>query len=173
MRLVTASLCITTFVLAATIGLGAQGAAKKAAPAKAAPAAAAPAHSMATPGEMKWGPAPPALPAGAQIAVLDGDPGKAAPFVMRLKFPDGYKIPPHWHSGAENITTISGTFMMGLGDKYDAAAMHTLPAGSFAMMPKEGRHYATVKGETIVQIHGTGPFDVNYINPADDPSKKK
>ena len=173
MRLDSRSLVVATLVLAGSIGLAAQAPAKKAAaPAKAAPAA-APAHSMATPAEMKWGPAPPSLPAGAQLAVLDGDPGKAVPFTMRLKMPDGYKVAPHWHSGTENITTISGTFMMGLGDKFDATAMHALPAGSFTMMPKEGRHYAQAKGETIVQIHGTGPFDVNYINPADDPSKKK
>jgi anti-sigma factor ChrR (cupin superfamily) len=171
MRLTINSLAIATLVLAGSIALAAQGA-KKAAPAAAA-AAPAPAHSMATPAEMKWGPAPPSLPAGAQLAVLDGDPGKAVPFTMRLKMPDGYKIAPHWHSGTENITIISGTFNMGLGDKFDAAGLHALPAGSFTMMPKEGRHYATVKGETIVQIHGTGPFDVHYINPADDPSAKK
>lgn len=168
MRLDFSKLALVALIsLASTLAVSAQGAKK---PAAAAPAAA---HTMATPAELQWGPAPPSLPAGAQLAVLDGDPGKAVPFTMRLKMPDGYKIAPHWHSSDENITIVAGTFMMGLGDQADAARLHALPAGSFTKMPKEGRHYATVKGETIVQIHGTGPFDVNYINPADDPSKKK
>ena len=87
----------------------------------------------------------------ARLAVLDSDPGKAMPVHDAQKMPDGYKIAPHWHSGTENITIISGV-QHGPGDKFDAAAMHALPAGSFTMMPKEGRHYATVKGETIVRF---------------------
>ena len=81
-----------------------------------------------TPAELKWGPAPPALPPGAQIAVLDGDPGKDGFFTLRLKFPDGYKIAPHWHPTDENIVIVSGTFMMGLGEKRNEASMHALAA---------------------------------------------
>ena len=128
-------------------------------------------HTAMTPAELKWGPAPPALPPGAQIAVLDGDPGKDGFFTLRLKFPDGYKIAPHWHPTDENIVIVAGTFMMGMGEKRTEASMHALPQGSFTYIPKTGRHYATAKGETIVQIYGQGPFLVNYVNPADDPSK--
>lgn len=130
-------------------------------------------HVAMTPSELKWGPAPPVLPPGAQIAVLDGDPGKDGFFTLRLKFPDGYKIAPHWHPTDENISIVSGTFMMGLGEKRNEAAMHSLPAGSFTIMPKTGRHYATAKGETVVQIYGQGPFVVNYVNPADNPTTAK
>jgi quercetin dioxygenase-like cupin family protein len=130
-------------------------------------------HVAVTPSELKWGPAPPVLPAGAQIAVLDGDPGKDGFFTLRLKFPDGYKIAPHWHPTDENIVVVAGTFMMGLGEKRNDAAMHALTTGSFTVMPKTGRHYATAKGETIVQIYGQGPFVVNYVNPADNPTTAK
>lgn len=129
-------------------------------------------HVAMTPSELKWGPAPPVLPPGAQIAVLDGDPGKEGFFTLRLKFPDGYKIAPHWHPTDENIVVVAGTFLMGLGEKRADASMHALPAGSFTVMPKMGRHYATAKGETVVQIYGQGPFVVNYVNPADNPTTK-
>lgn len=135
------------------------------------PVAAAPKHVAFTPAQLQWGPAPPVLPAGAQIAVLDGDPTREGFFTIRLKFPDGYKIAPHWHPTDENIVVISGVFTMGLGDKRNDATMHELPAGSFTTMPKEGRHYAGAKGETVVQIYGQGPFIVNYVNPADNPTK--
>jgi quercetin dioxygenase-like cupin family protein len=128
-------------------------------------------HVAITPAELKWGPAPPSLPPGAQIAVLDGDPGKDGFFTLRLKFPDGYKIAPHWHPTDENIVVVSGTFMMGLGEKRDDASMHALPSGSFTVMPKTGRHYASAKGETVVQIYGQGPFVVNYVNRSDVPTK--
>lgn len=128
-------------------------------------------HTAMTPSELKWGPAPPVLPPGAQIAVLDGDPGKDGFFTLRLKFPDGYKIAPHWHPTDENIVVVSGTFVMGLGETRDNKAMHALPAGSFAVMPKMGRHYASAKGETVVQIYGQGPFVVNYVNKTDVPTK--
>ena len=130
-------------------------------------------HVAMTPSELKWGPAPPVLPPGAQIAVLDGDPGKDGFFTLRLKFPDGYKIAPHWHPTDENIVIVSGTFMMGLGEKRNEGSMHALTSGSFTVMPKTSRHYATAKGETVVQIYGQGPFIVNYVNPADNPTTKE
>lgn len=129
-------------------------------------------HTAMTPAELKWGPAPSVLPPGAQIAVLDGDPGKDGFFTLRLKFPDGYTIAPHWHPTDENIVVVSGTFVMGLGDKREAATMHSLPAGSFTVMPKMGRHYASAKGETVVQIYGQGPFVVNYVDPAYKPTSR-
>jgi quercetin dioxygenase-like cupin family protein len=85
--------------------------------------------------------------------------------------PEGYRVAPHWHPTDEKIVVLQGTFWMGLGDKFDAAAGHELPAGSYAVMPTGVRHYALAKGETVVQVSGMGPFRMNYINPADDPSK--
>jgi quercetin dioxygenase-like cupin family protein len=131
-------------------------------------------HVMMTPGEMKWGPGPPSLPAGAELAVLSGDPSKAgSAFTVRAKFPAGYKVPPHWHPTDENVVVISGTMMFGLGTKFDEAEMHESPVGTFAIMPAGTRHFAMAKEESIVQIYGTGPFAVNYVNPADDPRKAK
>jgi hypothetical protein len=129
-------------------------------------------HVVVTPEKLKWGPAPPALPSGAEIAVMHGDPSKEGLFTVRLKMPDGYKVPPHWHPTDENVTVLQGTFMMGTGDKFAADTAMALPAGSFAHMPKEKRHFAFAKGETIIQVHGTGPFQVHFVNPDDDPRKK-
>jgi quercetin dioxygenase-like cupin family protein len=128
-------------------------------------------HVMVRPDDIKWVPAP-AIPAGAKIAVLAGDPSKSGPYVMRVKMPDGYKVPPHWHPADENVTVLQGTFMAGKGDKFNAEASETLPAGSFVRMPKEMRHFAWAKGETIIQLHGIGPFEINYVNADDDPRKK-
>ena len=130
-------------------------------------------HVVITPDQLKWGPPPPALPPGAQVAVLDGDPAQAGvPFAIRIKFPDGYKVAPHWHPTDENVVVLSGTFMVGLGDKMDIAAMHTMAAGSYTKMPQRTNHYAMAKGETVIQLYGVGPFQVTYVNPDDDPRKK-
>jgi quercetin dioxygenase-like cupin family protein len=120
--------------------------------------------------EIKWGDAPPQLPRGGQIAVLHGDPTKPSQFVIRLKAPDGYRIPPHWHSRDEQITVVAGTLVLHMGDTMEAAG-HDLDAGSFHFLPGRMHHSAEAKGETVVQISGTGPFDIHYLNPADDPSK--
>ncbi len=135
-------------------------------------AAPATAHVMVTPADLKWGSVPPTLPAGAQLAVLDGDPTKPGYFSIRLKMPDGYKVAPHWHPTDENIVVVQGVFKIGGGDTYSDSATHELTAGSFTKMPKRMHHFAGAKGETIIQIYGSGPFVVNYLNPADDPSKK-
>lgn len=125
-----------------------------------------------TPKEMKWGPAPPALPKGAQVTVLKGDPGKAGPFVLRLMMPGSYRIAPHWHSQDEELTVISGTFYLGLGDSGDAKAAHALPAGGFHALPAKAHHYAFTRGRAVVQVAGNGPFDITYVKPEDDPQKK-
>jgi quercetin dioxygenase-like cupin family protein len=135
-------------------------------------APAAPSHPGVLPAEIKWGPAPPALPPGAQMAVLAGDPGKEAMFVIRAKFPAGYRVAPHWHPTDELVTVISGTLQFGMGDKVDAAALRAYPAGSFVIAPKEMRHYAQTKAETVIQVSGMGPFVLNYVNAADDPRTK-
>ena len=127
-------------------------------------------HPMAvTADAVQWGPAPPALPAGAKLAVLAGDPGAEGPFTIRASFPDGYRIAPHWHPTIENLTVISGTFHVGTGDTFDTAKAQALTAGSFASMPATMHHYAWAEGATVVQVHGTGPFQLNYVNAADDP----
>lgn len=120
--------------------------------------------------EIKWGDVPPALPPGAQIAVLYGDPFKKNAFTVRLKMPDGYKIPPHWHTQDEQLSILSGTFVLHMGDTMDSPA-HELSAGAYHFLPGKAHHAAEVKGETILQLHGMGPFDIHYLNPADDPSK--
>jgi hypothetical protein len=131
-------------------------------------------HTVIVPTALKWMPAPSGLPSGAQMAVLTGDPNKSgAAYVFRAKLPDGYKVPPHWHSIDENVTVLSGTLLIGKGDKLDASKAEALPAGSFMSMPKTMRHFAIAKGETVIQLHGIGPFDIHYVNPADDPRKNE
>jgi mannose-6-phosphate isomerase-like protein (cupin superfamily) len=120
-----------------------------------------------------WSPAPPSLPAGAKIAVLHGDPGKPGPFILRLMTPAGYKVSPHWHSQDEALTIISGTLYIGMGDTYEPSTARGLQAGGFHYLPAKAHHYAYSKKPTIVQISGNGPFDINYVNPADDPRKHK
>ena len=128
-------------------------------------------HVALTSAEVKWGAPPPVLSKGAMFAVISGDPTKAGPFAIRLKVPAGYKIAPHWHPTDEHVTVLSGTFALGMGEKFDRASMKTMPAGSYALLPAEMRHYAMAKTAAIVQVHGMGPFVLNYVNPADDPSK--
>jgi hypothetical protein len=131
-------------------------------------------HVAVRPDAIKWGPAPPSLPPGAQLAVLVGDPTKPdTPYVLRAKLPDGYKVPPHWHSSDENVTVVQGTLRIGKGEKLDPSKMEDLPTGSFMHMPKTMRHFAMAKGETIIQVHGIGPFDITYVNPGDDPRTNK
>ena len=128
-------------------------------------------HIAITPADVKWGQPPPSLAKGAEFAVVSGDPGKAGPFVIRLKFPAGYKVAPHWHPTDEHVTVLSGTMALGMGEKFDEAAMKQLPAGSYGVLPAEMRHFAIAKTEATIQVHGMGPFVLNYVNPADDPSK--
>jgi len=126
-----------------------------------------------TPHQIKWGPPPPFVPAGAQVAVLEGDPtASTGDFTIRLKMPDGYKIPPHWHPKRENVTVVSGSFKVGMGDKFDESKLMIFPAGSFAYLDPDMHHYAMAAGPTVVQVHGMSPLQFNYVNPADDPSKK-
>jgi quercetin dioxygenase-like cupin family protein len=129
-------------------------------------------HLVVTPDQIKWGPAPPSLPPGARMAVLEGDPSKAGPpFTIRAKLPDGYSVPPHWHPRDERIIVIQGTFGMGLGERFDPAAGRELPVGSYAVTPKGVRHFVWAKSETVIEVSGTGPIEVHYVNPADDPRK--
>jgi hypothetical protein len=123
------------------------------------------------PNAVKWGPVPPSLPKGAMIAVLSGDPFKDGPYVVRLKLPENYRFPAHHHPTTENVTVLSGSFHAGMGDKFDADKGQTFVPGGFVSMPAGMNHYAWATTETIVQVHGNGPFAIVYVNPADDPSK--
>jgi len=132
------------------------------------------AQNAFTSDQVKYGPVPPSLPPGAQLAVLEGDPmATSGDFTVRVKMPDGYKIPPHTHPNRENVTVLSGTIKVGMGDQFDATKMMSFGAGSFAYLDPSMHHYAAASGETVIQIHGMSPLKVNYINPADDPSMKK
>ena len=126
-----------------------------------------------TPDAIQWTAAPPTLPEGAKMAVLSGNPNGAGQFAVRLKLPDGYRIMPHWHPTAENVTVLSGEFRVGMGNKFDESKLQALPAGSYASVPAHHNHYGMTRGETELQITAAGPFKVVYVNPADDPSKKK
>jgi quercetin dioxygenase-like cupin family protein len=122
--------------------------------------------------DVKWGPAPPVLPKGAEMAVLTGDPSKAGLYVLRIKLPANAKVPAHHHPTVENITVISGSFHLGMGDKLDEKNGAALEPGGFASMPANMNHYAWARADSVIQIHGQGPFKIEYVNPADDPSKK-
>lgn len=130
-------------------------------------------HVMLTMDDVKWTDGPPALPKGAQLFMMEGNPPDAAPFTMRLKFPANYKVPPHWHPAIEHATVLKGTLHLGMGEKMDTAQAKTLAVGSFAVIPPKSAHFAWTEEETIVQLHGVGPWGVNYVNPADDPRGKQ
>src|SRR4051812_38879629 len=126
-----------------------------------------------TPDTFPWGPAPPFLEPGAQLAVLEGDPGASSgDYTVRLKMPNGYRIAPHFHPLRENVTIISGTFKLGMGDTFDPDKMKDFPAGSFGFLDPEMHHYAMARGHVVVQIHGQSPLQFNYVNPQDDPRNK-
>ena len=129
------------------------------------------AHTMVTPGDLKWIDVP-SLPSGAKLAVIEGPLNEAVPFTFRLRFPADYKLPAHWHAAIEHVTVISGAFNMGIGDKLDTGKTKPLVAGSVAIMQPKTNHFAWTKEETIVQVHGIGPWTITYVNPADDPRKK-
>jgi hypothetical protein len=124
---------------------------------------------LCLPDTIKWHEGPPSLPKSALIAVLEGNPNKEGPFVFRLKVPDGYRVAPHTHPKTERVTVISGTFNIGMGEKFDQNATKPMPAGSYGYWEAGMAHFVWAKGETVLQFHGIGPWSIQYINPADDP----
>lgn len=129
--------------------------------------------SLFFPTETKWQKGPPSLPDGALIAVLEGDPSKEGPFVFRLKLPDGYRVPPHTHPKMERITVLSGTFHIGMGEKFDIHATRAMIAGTYGYWPAGMKHFVWAEGETVLQFHGTGPWSINYLQPSDDPRQRR
>ncbi|HEX7978152.1 MAG TPA: cupin domain-containing protein [Gemmatimonadaceae bacterium] len=123
--------------------------------------------------KLSWGPAPPFLPAGAKFAIVSGDPSKSGPYEVELSLPNGYLIPPHTHPTPETVTVKSGHFVYGMGDKVNAKTEKTMNPGQSGTLPINTAHYAHAKGPTVIAVSGNGPFAMNYVNPADDPRKKK
>ena len=123
-------------------------------------------HILADPKEANWGPVPPMLPPGAQIAVLAGDPTKPAAYTVRLKFPSNYAIPAHSHPTDEHVVVVSGAVTFGMGDKLikGAASNKTLPVGGFAQMPANVNHFAYTMQESTIVLFGHGPVEFNYVN---------
>jgi quercetin dioxygenase-like cupin family protein len=133
------------------------------------------AHVIADFKDAVWGPAPPMLPPGAQIAVLAGDPTKPTAYTVRLKFPANYVIPAHSHPTDENVVVVSGAVTFGMGDKVSkgAASNKTLPVGGFALMPANMNHFAYTTQESTIVLFGQGPVEFKYVNPSDDPRSAK
>lgn len=127
-------------------------------------------HVLVNQKELKWVEGPASLPKGAMMAVVEGDPkAPNALFTIRVKLPANYKVMPHSHPADEHITVISGTFNMGMGETFDMKKATALTAGGFGVMPVGHKHFAFSKGETVIQLHGVGPWAINYVNPSDDP----
>jgi hypothetical protein len=153
------ALCV---VLAAIILLGVGG--MRSARANAQEKAEGAAHKIIRSGDLKWTP----IIKGCDIAGVSGDMNAdGQPFVLRLRCADGSKVPAHWHPTDENVTVLRGVFLVGMGDKFDETKLQAMNVGNFVAMPKEARHFAMSKGDTIVQVHGMGPFKVNWVNAAD------
>lgn len=121
---------------------------------------------------VKWQAAPPFLPKGADFAVVSGDPAKEGPYIIRLKVPASYKMPAHSHPRTENVTVMSGDLHVGMGDKLDPSKGQSLQAGGFIEAPARMNHYAWSDGGAVLQVHGDGPFEITYTDPADDPRTK-
>ena len=121
-------------------------------------------------GDTRFGPPPPFLAPGATFAVLQGNPGASGEFTIRLNLPSGYIIAPHWHPMDENVTVISGTVLVGMGDEIDRAGATQLTAGGFITAPANMHHYAIAVGRTVLQVHGNGPFAITYVKAKDNPA---
>jgi quercetin dioxygenase-like cupin family protein len=134
-----------------------------------------PLHSQAAPTAqppaLHWAPAPGVFPAGAMMAVISGDPGKAAPFTIELAMPAGYKIPPHFHPTAETVTVKRGTLLVGMGDAFDASKTKPMQVGDSGSIPANAHHFAAVKVATFITVSAMGPFAMTYVHSADDPQK--
>jgi anti-sigma factor ChrR (cupin superfamily) len=128
------------------------------------------AHSMFMPDQLQWKDVP-ALGPGIKLALIEGPMNEAVPFIVRIKFPAGAKVPPHWHPAIEHVTVMSGTFNIGVGDTFDDSKVMQFPTGSVTIMQPKTTHFAFFREETILQVHGVGPWEVIYVNPADDPRK--
>lgn len=128
-------------------------------------------YVMLTPSQLTWADAPAVAP-GARIAVIEGPLNKAVPFTFRLRLPAGARIAPHRHPAFERVTVLSGTFYFAHGDTFDASGAQALAPGSVAVMPPKAPMFGFTKEETVIQLHGVGPWGITYLDPADDPRKQ-
>ena len=129
-------------------------------------------HVLMQPDELQWGPQPPALPPGGEIAIVSGDPEKPVPYVVRARLPAGYKIPAHIHPADEHLTVITGSVHVGMGTKLDETKGEKVATGGYVLVPKGMPHYLWISEPTVLQVHGIGPIEFMYIDPVDDPRKK-
>jgi quercetin dioxygenase-like cupin family protein len=121
-------------------------------------------HKIIHSGDLKWNP----IIRGCDIAMVEGDMNaEGQQFVLRFRCADGAITPAHWHPTDEYITVLKGAFLVGMGEKFDESKLQTMNPGNFLLVPKEMRHFGMAKGEMILQVHGMGPFKVNWVNPAD------
>ena len=123
--------------------------------------------------EVKWGAPPPVFPPGAKFAVIAGDPAATCLITVRFEMPAGYTIPPHFHPTDEHVTVLRGSFSLGMGDVIDKSHALTLSAGGYGVAMANMHHYAYTTTGATIQVHMQGPFALTYVNPADDPSKKR
>src|SRR5688572_830520 len=130
------------------------------------------AHMRLNSDDIVWKDGPPSLPAGAKMATIEGDVSKPGLFTIRLLLPAKYKVPAHWHPAVEHVTVLKGGFYMGMGEQFNEATAVKIGKGGFGLMPVKQVHFAFTKKATIIQLHGMGPWGINYVNPADDPRKK-
>lgn len=174
----------TTFMLLPALGLflGCGGGADRAADREAGAAAdhtaadtmaAASTATTDTAGDagLKWGPAPPGLPQGSRVAVVSGDPAKAGPFTLRVDMPPDYAIRPHHHPTQEELRLIEGTLHLGHGAKWDEKAMTAVAADRPVTIKPKEPHFLHAASRVVLEVQGTGPFAITYVDPKDDPRK--
>ena len=129
--------------------------------------------AMVSAADVKWLDGPPTLPAGTKLAILSGDPSADGPFTVRVRFPAGARIAPHWHPTDEHVTVLAGTIAVGMGRAWNGKAMSDLSPGSYVVTAATMPHFALARTATTIQVSGLGPFVQNYVNPGDDPSKHR
>lgn len=130
-------------------------------------------QSQVNPAGLKWGPAPPGLPKGARLAVLSGDPNKEGMFTIRLRFPAGYAVQPHWHPSDELVTVMAGQMSFGMGRSFNRAKAKPMVTGGYVVAPAKMNHYAFTRNGATIQITAHGPFAITYVNPKDDPRRMR
>ncbi len=127
-------------------------------------------HLMITPDQLEWGEVA-SMEGDARIAVIEGDPSQAEPFTLRLRLPANYDVAPHTHPAYERVTVLSGTFHFAHGEEFDRDATTALPVGGLAIMAPGEPMFGYTEEETEIQLHGQGPWGIEYIDPEDDPRR--